>query len=250
MALLVCKNLTLGYDGNRVISDLSFAVDSGDYLFIVGDNGSGKSTLMKTILKLKTPLSGQIIIGDGLGANEIGYLPQQTIVQKDFPASVREVVRSGCLSRRGIRPYYDTEEKQTAEDNMKKLGISDLAKSCYRELSGGQQQRVLLARALCATDNTSAKQKILLLDEPVAGLDPKASNDMYELIAKLNKNGTTILMISHDIPSAVKYASHILHIDDKSALFFGRVGDYLKSEAGNMYNANKATEVISDVGND
>ena len=244
MAQLVCKNLTLGYDGNRVISDLSFSVDSGDYLFIVGDNGSGKSTLMKTILKLKTPLSGQIITGEGLRANEIGYLPQQTVVQKDFPASVREVVRSGCLSRRGIRPYYNTNEKQTAEDNMKKLGISDLARRCYRELSGGQQQRVLLARALCAT------QMILLLDEPVAGLDPKASNDMYELIAKLNKSGTTIIMISHDIPSAIKYASHILHIGDQSALFFGRVGDYLKSEAGNMYNANKAMEVIENVGND
>ena len=230
MVQLVCKNLTLGYEGNRVISDLSFTVDAGDYLFIVGDNGSGKSTLMKTLLKLKTPLSGEIIIGDDLASNEIGYLPQQTVVQKDFPASVKEVVRSGFLSRRGFRPFYNTNEKQVAEDNMEKLGISNLIKRCYRELSGGQQQRVLLARALCAT------QKILLLDEPVAGLDPKASGDMYETIAKLNKGGTTIIMISHDIPAAVKYASHILHVGDQSALFYGVTTDYLKSEAGYMYN--------------
>jgi zinc transport system ATP-binding protein len=233
--VLICKNLTLGYDGNRVISDLSFTVNSGEYLFIVGDNGSGKSTLMKTILKLKAPLSGEVITGDGQTVNEIGYLPQQTVVQKDFPASVKEVVRSGCLSRRGFRPFYSAKEKQSAKDNMVKLGISDIAGRCYRELSGGQQQRVLLARALCATDDTSIKQKILLLDEPVSGLDPKASEDMYELIAKLNKSGTTIIMISHDIQAAIKYASHILHIGDQSALFFGKTSDYLNSEVGYMY---------------
>ena len=226
MPQLTCQNVTLGYEGRTVISDLSFTVNVGDYLCIVGENGSGKSTLMKAILKLKMPISGQIMMGEGLLQNEIGYLPQQTVVQKDFPASVREVVRSGSLNRCGLRPFYNKVEKQMAEENMKELGIKNLAKHCYRELSGGQQQRVLLARALCAT------RKILLLDEPVAGLDPKATVEMYDLIRKLNKSGITIMMISHDITASVKYASHILHIGKQSALFFGKTADYLKSEAG------------------
>jgi zinc transport system ATP-binding protein len=229
MPQLICRGLTLGYEGKVIVSDLSFTVNTGDYLCIVGDNGSGKSTLMKTILSLKAPQSGQIETGDGLSAVEIGYLPQQTAVQKDFPASVREVVRSGCLNRCGLRPYYTKAEKQMAEDNMQRLGINDLAKRCYRELSGGQQQRVLLARALCAT------RKILLLDEPSAGLDPKAMADMYELIKGLNDSGITIVMISHDIPASVKYASHILHIGGQSALFFGTTEGYLKSSAGRVY---------------
>ena len=215
MPQLICQDLSLGYDGKTVASSLSFAVNSGDYLCIVGDNGSGKTTLMKTILGLKEPVSGQIKTGENLTPGEIGYMPQQSVIQKDFPASVKEVVRSGCLSRRGFRPFYSKREKQTADENMEKLGILGLAKRCYRELSGGQQQRVLLARALCAT------QKILLLDEPAAGLDPAASADMYELIAKLNGNGATIIMISHDITASVKYASHILHIGGGSSLFFG-----------------------------
>jgi zinc transport system ATP-binding protein len=184
---------------------------------------------MKSILKLKAPLSGQIVTGDGLASKEIGYLPQQTAIQKDFPASVREVVRSGCLNRCGLRPFYSNAEKRMAEENMEKLGITSLAKRCYRELSGGQQQRALLARALCATG------KILLLDEPVAGLDPKATVEMYDLIAKLNASGITIIMISHDIGASVKYASHILHIGNQTVLFFGTKVDYLKSEAGRVY---------------
>lgn len=229
MPQLTCQDLTLGYEGKTVVSGLSFAVSAGDYLCIVGENGSGKSTLMKAILKLKAPMSGQIHIGDGLAANEIGYLPQQTVVQKDFPASVREVVLSGCLNRCGLRPFYNNAEKQAADENMHKLGIAPLAKRCYRELSGGQQQRVLLARALCAT------QKILLLDEPVSGLDPTATAEMYGIIQRLNGDGTTILMISHDIAASVKYASHILHIGNRAALFFGSKADYLKSQAGRIY---------------
>ena len=229
MPQLICQNLTLGYEGKTVINGLSFTVNAGDYLCIVGENGSGKSTLMKTLLTLKTPMSGQITTGDGLEPNEIGYMPQQTVVQKDFPASVREVVRSGCLNRCGLRPFFSTAEKQMVEDSMEKLGITPLAKACYRELSGGQQQRALLARALCAT------RKILLLDEPVTGLDPKAAIDMYTLIAKLNDEGITIIMISHDIAAAVKYASHILHMGDRSTLFFGTKADYLESEAGGVY---------------
>jgi len=229
MPQLAFHDLTLGYEGKTVISGFSFAVNAGDYLCIVGENGSGKSTLMKTILKLKSPMSGQIVTGDGLEHNEIGYLPQQTIVQKDFPASVREVVRSGCLNRCGLRPFYNNAEKRMAEENMEMLGIAPLAKRCYRELSGGQQQRTLLARALCAT------RKILLLDEPAAGLDPKAAAEMYELIERLNNDGITIVMISHDIIASVKYASHILHIGSQTSLFFGTKMDYLKSDAGRIY---------------
>ena len=226
---LECKSLTLGYEGREVISGLDFSVNAGDYLCIVGENGSGKSTLIKALLGLKAPMSGRIITGGGLTANEIGYLPQQTVVQKDFPASVREVVRSGLLNRGGLRPFYTESEKNLAEDNMEKLGIAALAKRCYRELSGGQQQRALLARALCAT------RKLLLLDEPAAGLDPKASAELYDLIENLNKDGITVIMISHDMAVAVKYASHILHIGAQSALFFGTKIKYLESEIGRIY---------------
>ncbi|MDR0221263.1 MAG: ABC transporter ATP-binding protein [Lachnospiraceae bacterium] len=226
---LICQNLTLGYEGKTVVSGLSFAVHAGDYLCIVGENGSGKSTLMKTLLNLKSPMSGQIVTGEGLAQAEIGYLPQQTVAQKDFPASVREVVLSGCLNRCGFRPFYNKAEKQRAADNMEKLGIAALAKRCYRELSGGQQQRVLLARALCAA------QKILLLDEPVAGLDPQAATEMYALITKMNENGITIIMISHDTACSIEHASHVLHIGNQAALFFGTKEDYLQSEAGHLY---------------
>ena len=220
MAQLTCQNLRVGYDGKSVLQNLSFEVFAGDYLCIVGENGSGKSTLMKTILGLLSPISGRILTGDGLRKNEIGYLPQQTVVQKDFPASVREIVLSGCQGRCGSRPFYNKEEKQLALDAMDKMQITQLAKRCYRELSGGQQQRVLLARSLCAT------QKMLLLDEPVSGLDPKVTAEMYALIEKLNcEDGITVIMISHDIAAAVQYASHILHIGD--TVFFGTKDAYL-----------------------
>jgi len=229
MPQLSCRDLTLGYDGSIVFTGLSFSVNTGEYLCIVGDNGSGKSTLMKAILGLKLPLKGDIARGDGLLANEIGYMPQQTAIQKDFPASVREVVRSGCLNRCGIRPFYSIHEKMIVDFNMERLGIISLAKKCYKELSGGQQQRVLLARALCAT------QKILLLDEPAAGLDPSASLEMYTLIKELNENGTTIVMISHDIAASIRYASHILHIGRQNNYFFGETADYTNSEASKVY---------------
>ncbi|MEA4921020.1 MAG: ABC transporter ATP-binding protein [Clostridiaceae bacterium] len=229
MALLTAQNVALGYDGNIIAENLTFSVNSGDYLCIVGENGSGKSTLIKAILGLKPPISGSVCIGDGLKPNEIGYLPQQTEVQKDFPASVREVVLSGCLNRCGLRPFYNKEEKRLAEDNMKRLGIEDLSRHSYRELSGGQQQRVLLARALCAT------RSMLLLDEPVTGLDPMVSAGMYSLIHDLNHDdGLTVIMVSHDIRSAVKYASHILHLS-REPLFFGTTEDYLKSGVGKIF---------------
>ena len=232
MAQLTCQNLCVGYDGKSVLQGLDFEVFAGDYLCIVGENGSGKSTLMKTILGLQPPISGRILTGDGLRKNEIGYLPQQTVIQKDFPASVREIVLSGCQGRCGSRPFYSKEEKQLALDAMEKMQITQLEKRCYRELSGGQQQRVLLARALCAT------QKILLLDEPVSGLDPKVTAEMYALIEKLNReDGITLIMISHDITASVKYASHILHIGD--TVFFGTKSEYLRSPQGRLFAVEK-----------
>lgn len=220
MALLTCDNVSLGYEGSAIVEELSFTVTDGDYLCIVGENGSGKSTLMRTILGLKSPMSGTLTFGEELKSTEIGYLPQQTQIQRDFPATVAEIVASGCLNRCGLRPFYNKEEKALVRTNMDKMGILPLAKRCYRELSGGQQQRVLLARALCAT------KKLLLLDEPVAGLDPGVTADMYELIQSLNQNEKiTVIMISHDITAAVKYASHILHLSH-TPLFFGKKEDY------------------------
>lgn len=227
MALLSVQNLSLGYDSRIIVEGLHFSVEAGNYLCIVGENGSGKSTLMRTLLGLQEPLAGQILMSDGLTRNEIGYLPQQTLVQRDFPASVREIVLSGCQGRCGLRPFYNAEEKRLAAENMEKMGITALARRSYRELSGGQQQRVLLARALCAT------RKLLLLDEPVSGLDPKVTAELYGVIADLNREGITIIMISHDIAAAVQYASHVLHIS--SSVFFGSREEYLKSEAGRLF---------------
>ena len=227
MALITTENLSLGYENNIIVEGLDFYVNHGDYLCIVGENGSGKTTLMKTLLGLREPAGGKIIIGDGLKANEIGYLPQQTIVQRDFPASVWEIVLSGFQGRSGLRPFYNKEEKRLASENMERMGISQLRERCYRELSGGQQQRVLLARALCATG------KILLLDEPVAGLDPKVTLEMYQLIEELNRSGITIIMISHDIAAAVRYATHVLHIGKK--IFFGTTQEYENSIIGKYF---------------
>ncbi len=223
MSLIKVSGVSLGYEGKAIVTDLDFEVNKGDYLCIVGENGSGKSTLMKTLLGQKNVVSGKIEFGDGLKQNEIGYLPQQTPVQKDFPASVKEIVYSGCLNGCGLRPFYTKEQKKRANEIMEKLGITDLASSCYRELSGGQQQRVLLARALCAT------KKLLVLDEPVAGLDPVVTKNMYRLISDINKEGTTVIMVSHDIHAAIEFASHILHIGNKP-LFFGTKEDYQNSD--------------------
>ncbi len=224
MALLTAQDLSLGYDSRIIVEALNFSVNAGDYLCIVGENGSGKTTLMRTMLRLQEPVRGRVLFGDGLKENEIGYLPQQTLVQKDFPASVREIVLSGCQGRCGMRPFYNKEEKALADRNLERMGISELAGRCYRELSGGQQQRVLLARALCAT------RKALLLDEPVSGLDPAATAGMYGLIKELNREGITVIMVSHDVGAALRYATHVLHIG--SSVFFGSKAEYLASEPG------------------
>ncbi|MBR7040010.1 MAG: ABC transporter ATP-binding protein [Oscillospiraceae bacterium] len=227
MAQITCIDATLGYEDGVVTEGLSFTVETGDCLCILGENGSGKSTLVKALLGLKPVLRGKIERDPALTG--IGYLPQQTVVQRDFPASVREIVRSGCLARMGLRPFYSAEDKALADRTMEQLGIASLAGHCYRDLSGGQQQRVLLARALCAT------RSMLLLDEPVTGLDPKAQIDLYELIAKLNRDGITIIMVTHDVNAAVRYASHILHIGGGKQRFFGTVDAYKESSIGKAF---------------
>ena len=220
MSVIKAQKLSLSYEGHRVVSDLDFELDKGDYLCIVGENGSGKSTLVKALLGLKKPSGGELKIDKNARPPYVGYLPQQTDTQKDFPASVREVVLSGCLGGKKILSFYSKKDREKAEKNMRITGVFDLADKCYRNLSGGQQQRVLLARALCAAKN------MLLLDEPVTGLDPVSSEEMYETVKKLNcENGMTVVMVSHDIDAAIKYSSHILHLDNTS-LFFGRTEDY------------------------
>lgn len=216
-----CQNLTVGYDGRAIRKDINFTVNRGDYLCIIGENGAGKTTLLRTLLGLQPPVSGKILFGDGLERKRCGYLPQQTVIQRDFPASVSEIVLSGCQNRCGLRPFYRKEEKEYVHKMMEKMGIAHLEDKCYRELSGGQQQRTLLARALCAT------QEMLFLDEPVSGLDPVATEEMYRLIEQINREDhITILMISHDIKAAVAYADHILEIGKQ--IFLGTAQEYLE----------------------
>lgn len=229
MPVISCDSASFSYDGKTVLENVNFSINAGDYLCVVGENGSGKSTLIKGILGLKAPDSGSISFGDGLKPTEIGYLPQQADTQKDFPASVYEVVISGCLNRLGKRAFYGREEKNRAQENIERMGIEDIRNCAYRELSGGQQQRVLLARALCATG------KLLLLDEPVTGLDPIATGEMYNLIKLVNLcDSISVIMVSHDIHEAVRYATHILHLGKKQ-LFFGTSAEYRESDAARRF---------------
>ncbi|MBR6314495.1 MAG: metal ABC transporter ATP-binding protein [Clostridia bacterium] len=229
MELLRLTDVSVGYEGKPVATGLSLTLQEGDYLCIVGENGAGKSTLMKTLLNLRAPLSGSIVFSDAIARNEIGYLPQQTLVQRDFPATVWEVVISGCLNRSGLRPFYTKAQKETAQQWLEKLDMASLKKRSYRALSGGQQQRVLLARALCAT------KKLLVLDEPVAGLDPIVTADLYALIQRINReDGITIIMVSHDIGAALQYATHILQVSGDNN-FFGTVEEYRQSALGSLF---------------
>lgn len=229
MAILKCEELNFSYEGVRVLSDVNFSLKAGSYLCVVGENGSGKSTLIKGLLGLKAPESGKIEFGEGLRSTEIGYLPQQTQLQRDFPASVSEVVLSGCLSSLGRRHFYNSADREKAKENMERMGIDDIKNESYQNLSGGQQQRVLLARALCAT------KKLLLLDEPVTGLDPIATNEMYNLIKLVNLcDNITVIMVSHDIHEAVRYATHILHLGKKQ-LFFGSSAEYKESDLARRF---------------
>ena len=227
--LLDCRDASLGYEGKPVWEHLTFQVRSGDYLCIVGENGSGKSTLLKSLLGLLKPLSGEIVHADTLRGGSIGYLPQQTRAQKDFPATVTEVVRSGFISGKGMRFFYTAQEKSRALMNMGKLGVLELKGRCYRELSGGQQQRVLLARALCAAG------ELLILDEPVTGLDPAAAQDLYRTLEYLNKKeGIAIVMVTHDIQNALQYATAILHAGH-GQWFYGTTAEYLASPWGKRF---------------
>ena len=229
MAYIKCENLTLRYESLVVQQNLSFTVEQGDYLCIVGENGSGKSTLVKCLLGLKQADGGTLTFGDGLKRSEIGYLPQQSMIQRSFPASVREVVLSGCVSRTGLHPFYTKADKARAQEQMECLNITALADRCYRELSGGQQQRVLLARALCAT------KKLLLLDEPLTGLDPLVSAELYGILRHIHDDhGITVIMVTHDVECAVRHAKSILHIG-KNENFFGSCADYERSPLGRRF---------------
>lgn len=227
MTLITCQDVTVKYDNHMALDNVGLTVDEGDYLCIIGENGSGKSSLMKAVLKL-IPIQGGNILYKNVSPKDIGYLPQQTIVQKDFPASVYEVVLSGCLNRRGLKPFYSQKEKKSAEEKLERLGIGHLKKSSYRNLSGGQQQRVLLARALCAAN------KLILLDEPVSGLDPIVTNEFYGLIQHINRDDKiTVIMVSHDIRGIIQSATKILHLNTKT-VFYGSPDDYIKSGAGRI----------------
>lgn len=227
--LITCSHVDFGYDAHDAVTDVTMEINGGDYLCVVGENGSGKSTLVKGLLGLLTPTGGTLEVSGELKKTGIGYLPQQTAAQKDFPATVYEVVLSGCLNRRGNRPFYSKTEQDLALANMEKLGITGLRKQCYRELSGGQQQRALIARALCATD------QMLILDEPVTGLDPSAMHDFYQLVKTLNtREGVAILMVSHDMKNIVTQADKILHLQQK-VLFYGTAEDYKASAIGRRF---------------
>lgn len=226
MKLLDVKNLKLGYEGRAVINNLSFSVNSGDYVCIVGENGSGKTTLFKGLLGLLKKYDGVIEYSSDISSRHLGYLSQKPPYTKDFPASVTEVVMSGFLNRSFFGFGYGKDQKKEAKDIMKKVGVSALSKRSFNELSGGEQQKVLLSRALCAT------KKLLLLDEPTSALDPLATNEFYSIVDSLNAEGVAVLMVSHDVNSAVKAASHILHLGSDS-YFFGTTHEYIHSPFGN-----------------
>lgn len=226
--LIQCTDLAFSYDGEVVLKNVTFDIHEGDYLCIVGENGAGKSTLVSVLLGLKSPGRGSIVY-EGLKSNEIGYLPQKTGIQRDFPASVYEVVMSGNLNSLGYHLFYGAAHKERAKRHMKALGIWEMRREAFRELSGGQQQRVLLARALCATG------RLILLDEPAAGLDPIVTNEFYELLKKVNREmGIAVIMVSHDIHSALKYATKILHLKQEQ-IFFGTAAEYENTEVGKAF---------------
>ena len=194
MTLIQCCDLSLGYEGKCVLSHLELSVQEGDYLAIVGENGAGKSTLLKGILGLIRPTGGHIHFH--LPPREIGYLPQQTPIQRDFPASVMEVVLSGLLASKGYAPFYTRADRETALAKLRLLGAEDLANRCYRELSGGQ--------------------------------DPTVTNELYDVVDKLNhEQGVTVIMVTHDVPEALRHASRILHLGAEH--FDGTAEEYRQS---------------------
>lgn len=227
--LLACRDVSLGYEGQNVLTHLNLSIRAGDYLCVVGDNGSGKSTLLRGLLGLLAPQSGEIWRAPELRRGAIGYLPQQTRAQRDFPATVYEVVLSGCLNQKGSRFFYSAAQKSAALMNMGKLGVLELKNESYRNLSGGQQQRVLLARALCAAG------RLLILDEPITGLDPAAAQDLYKTLSYLNeKEGMAVVMVTHDLRPALRQARTVLHIG-RGGGFCGTAAEYLASPQGRRF---------------
>ena len=226
--LIQCCNASFGYDGHLVVRELNFSINTKDFLCIAGENGSGKTTLIRGLLQLISPMEGTITFSPEFGKAGIGYLSQEVIAKKDFPAGVFEIVLSGNLGKMGLRPFYTSAEKHLAEEHLQQLGIADLKNCCFRELSGGQQRRVLLARSLCAA------QKLLVLDEPFSGLDPLISAELYQLLKKINREmGMAIIMVSHDIEVA-DCATHALHLQ-KRQIFFGSMKEYRQSETGKKF---------------
>lgn len=222
--MIKIDKLCVGYENKKIINNLSFTINQGDYICIVGPNGAGKSTFIKTLVGLKKEMSGKITFSSDLKRNEIGYLPQIKKIQDNFPASVYEIVLSGCLNKLGLKPFYSKKDKEKVNDILKKLNILKLKNKCYTELSGGEQQKVMLARALCASD------KIIILDEPVTGLDPKSSDDLYKKISELNrKDNLTVIMVTHDVDNCLEYATHILNINGKNT-FFKTIDSYLHND--------------------
>ena len=226
MSQIICKDVTVAYDGRTVLDNINLEISKGDYLSIIGENGTGKSSFVKALLGLIRLNKGDIIFADGLEKDQIGYLPQQTVVQSDFPASVYEVVLSGCINRNGGNPFYTKEDRKLADDALKKINAFSLKKECFRELSGGQQQRVLIARALCATG------QVLLLDEPTAALDPVVSNELYRAISHLNKDHkVTVILITHDLDAATKNSNKILKLEPNGYEFIS-TAEYLEGQKG------------------
>jgi len=225
--LLEVTDLCIGYDGKSIIDDIGFELTSGSYLCIIGENGAGKSTFLKTISGLQKPIYGTARFN--LQRREIGYLPQQAALRHDFPASAKEIISSGALSRgKWYRPFLSKEEKERITWAAEKTGVISFWGKCFRELSGGQQQRVLLARALVTAKNA------VILDEPTAGLDPEATKEFYEFLVKINRDDKiTIIMVTHDIEDAKKHATHMLELKNQKpgceeSYFFGTVSEYME----------------------
>lgn len=218
--ILEVKNLTLGYEDKKVIENMSFSLEEGDFVIIVGKNGAGKSTLIKGILGLSKIYSGEILLGSGLTRNQVGYMPQEVNVDKSFPASVYEIVLSGRINRLGLKPFYSKDDKKRALEVLDILNINDIKSKSFQELSGGQRQKVLLARSLCATD------KLLILDEPSNNLDSTSKGDFYNILENLNKNyNISIMMISHDNES-INLGNRILKITDNGYEYYKRGCNY------------------------
>lgn len=224
--LLTCRKLVPGYGARAVAGEIDIDVSEGDGLCVVGGNGTGKSTFLRTLLGLQPALSGEVSFNPSLRPGDIGYLPQQNPLQRDFPATAREVAMSGCQAMRGTRPFFRERERAIANEAMGRFGVAAFADRPYRELSGGQRQRVLLARALCAG------RRLLVLDEPATGLDPGAAAELYAAMAELHRGGLATISVTHDMAGGLEGATHILDLG-RAKPFFGPMAEWARSRPGN-----------------